>query len=696
MGYPEAEYAAQKVIGALSGGFTPSGILPPLPTSFQITFNDGKIQATIGGNRVTKIDNNVVSYASLIRVAFNNERKPLDIDDYVLAIDFDLESETSDDYSLSKTIDTEFPGLYYRIFAKSSNGIINDTNSASYRTSGTLNTVSESKYMFMYPSNIKTNIGGTNTIPIDVYNTLLYGYDDSFNSTVGIKNAEGTFNPFNETNTNSAWLGESFYKKMKPFVIDANGNAIEQLDADNFGLNVSGEESIVSREEVWDQYQGVYFWFPLLYFKSVSDATISYVDHDLHFDSTGNQYSSPSTNGKSVQIVFSEKAMPNEKVSNYLGTNRYPTLPHPSMSSQKTGENYILKNITPGFNFNGKTYNGIWIPCYYADENGKSWPKQAETLRTKTEIDNVMTKYSGKGNVKLFGGVIWETLTMLLTVIAKDFDLKSVYHLGFSNSSIDGESQPKAQDSIPASSGFSFSDTGWNKILNSYVLGSSPYFILDPYIKSRSIYGSFVGRYMYGILESTEYEDSLPSDTNTSSTTQSSRNLSNKWICIFGSASSAGPVDDNEITGYPIREMASESNLVDAKDGRDFGPSRREEGTIANRLPVLTGNTYPDDSVSSSLYSSKDQAGDLYSHHSIRGLLRQLKYSTYDVNDYVYADFGFRRAPFSHKDLGLDEFLSVYVPLKANVDAYCSEGSVAYATMVFPPDENYQPVIASE
>lgn len=694
MGYPEAEYAAQKVIGALSGGFTPSGILPPLPTSFQITFNDGKIQATIGGNRVTKIDNNVVSYTSLIRVAFNDERKPQDIDDYVLAIDFDLESETSDDYSLSKTVDTELSGFHYQIFAKSSNGIINDTNSASYQTSGTLNSVSESKYMFTYPAFSKYQVGGSNEMPTEVYNKLLYGYDDSFNSAVGIKNAEGTFIPFNDTNTTSAWLGESFFKKMKPFVIDADGNAIEQLDADNFGLNVSGEESIVSKEEEWGKYQGVYFWFPLLYFKSVMDTNTTYTDKTLRFDSTGNQYYMSSSSPKNVQIVFSEKEMPNNTASDYLGTKRYPTLPHPSMGTKLNGESYILKNITPGFNFNGKTYNGIWIPCYYADENGKSWPKRAETLRTKTEIDDVMTKYSGKGNVKLFGGVIWETLTMLLTVIAKDFDLKSVYHLGFSNSSIDGESQPKAQNSIPASSGFSFSDTGWNKILNSYVLGSSPYFILDPYIKSRSIINNTSsGKYMYGILESTEYEDSLPSSTDTSGSY--STNLSNKWICIFGTKSAPSSVDDTEITGYPIRESMSESNLV-SSNGHDFGLSRSEKGTIANRLPVLTGYEYPETYDSSSMYSSKDKAGDFYSHHSIRGLLRQFKYSTYDVNDYVYADFGFRRAPFSHKDLGLDEFLSVYVPLKTNVDTYCSEGSVAYATMVFPPDENYQPVVASE
>ena len=694
MGYPEAEYAAQKVIGALGGGFTPSGILPPLPTSFQITFGDGKIQATIAGNRVTKIDNNVVSYTSLIRVAFNDKRKPQDIDDYVLAIDFDLESETSDDYSLSKTIDTELSVFHYQIFAKSSNGIINDTNSASYQTSGTLNSVSESKYMFMYPAFSKAQVGGSNEMPTDVYNKLLYGYDDSFNSTVGIKNAEGTFIPFNDTNTTSAWLGESFFKKMKPFVIDADGNAIEQLDADNFGLNVSGEESIVSKEDEWGKYQGVYFWFPLLYFKSVRDTNDTYTDKTLRFDSTGNQYYMSSTVPKNVQIVFSEKEMPNNTVSDYLGTKRYPTLPHPSMGTELNGESYTLKNITPGFNFNGKTYNGIWIPCYYADENGKSWPKQVDTLQTKTEIDNVMTKYSGKGNVKLFGGVIWETLTMLLTVIAKDFDLKSVYHLGFSNSSIDGESQPKAQDSIPASSGFSFSDTGWNKILNSYVLGSSPYFILDPYIKSRSIFNSISsGKYMYGILESTEYEDSLPSDTDTS--TDGGSKLSNKWICIFGTTFAPGSVNDDEITGYPIRESMSESNLV-SSNGYDFGPSRREKGTIANRLPVLTGYEYPEEYDSSSMYSSKDKAGDFYSHHSIRGLLGQFEYSRYDAGDYVYTDFGFRRAPFSHKDLGLDEFLSVYVPLKANVDTYCSEGSVAYATMVFPPDENYQPVIASE
>lgn len=689
MGYPEAEYAANKVINALSAGSSPSGILSPMPTGLKISTANNQLTVTISGNRSCKVDGSVIAFTSMVRFAVNDNNQPENFDDYTEAIDFDLERELSDNYSVTKSINFDKSSAYYRVFAKSSSGVINAIKQADIPVTGTIITdsyTSSSRYMLVYPTASYNYVGSD--ISEEDYKKITYAYDDSVISSMKLANKEGTFTPFDSSHTDSNWLDWTWFKKCKPFVVDSKGYAVEQLNPDNLMETIDGDPSIVSKKEEWDNYQGVYTWIPRIYFQSENNGYSSYSNY-IQDPCTFRSYSYPLTGDtSSMGIVCSEQSMPQSVGTNdsFLGSTKIPFVPYPSVSDNFSYDNSDTagaNSISPGFyDTNSNLYLGVWVPCFYADENGKSWPGNPHTITSVSEINDLMSAYPSSGKVRLFGGTIWETLNMMLIMLSKSFDVIGTYGLGFSESEVSGE-QPTQTTSIPANSGFSFKSSGWNKIFNSYVLGSSPYFILDPYIKimdPNTNQGGLFDFEQYCIFESVVYN----SDTPTVGGGTQNPEIDKKYTGIYGKqyGSSSGTYKTNEITYYYRRPTHScEPECINYS-----------QGNVINRIVSFSG--------SGSYETSKDSHSSGYSHQSLRGILG---YRTGYNDDsqpgssgLVYNKFAFRRAPYAHKDLGLTEFLSLYTPLKTNTDTYISNNQVAYATMVFPPDTNYAPVIKED
>ena len=700
MGYPEAEYAAQKVINALSGGSSPSGILSPLPSSVQLSIENGRITATVSGNRSVSVSENVISATDAVRVAFNTNNVPLTYEDYTACIDFDL-SNAKESYAVTKSVEFDSNAVYYKVFAVSSTGIVNDTTIASYPTQGTLygdGYVADSRYQLSWYSLHRNTSGDRNMHDADITDddlkTVYYGLNDDFISTAKISNKNGVFQPFDKNHQSSNWLQASFFKKCKPFVIDSTGNAVQQLDPDDFTKTVNGDPSIVSDEDSWDHYQGVYVWVPRLYFQCGIYYCSGPSTNDGVYDLSSGipvKFERPRSGYQrsTSTIVCSETNIPEEN-EKFAGSSKIPLLYH-NLSSQDSrtidfSGNYqaadnVINTITPGFtDKNGKTYSGIWIPCYYASENGKSWPKAPEMITSASSASTLIEKYNGSTNVLLMGGTIWETLNTILTLIGKSFDVAATYGIGFKSSEVSGIA-PVTQSCTPSKSGFTFSDSGWNKILNSYVLGSNSYFLMDPYVHSRKRgTGSSAANLTMMCYQSTKMDtEPFEGSHNEIPTNDKYLVLSMPDYDTFGSQS-----DNTEMTVYFGNML-----WADARKG--------SAAILVDNLPSmgLLDDTSFYNSKSGNAFDSMDTGYISYSHRSFR-LPVEWQSSSNSNELPVYDNFALRRAPKRHDDLGLSEFMSLYIPNKTNMDTYFSENLVAYATMVLPPNETYMPVIQEE
>lgn len=699
MGYPEAEYAAQKVIKALSVGSSPSGILSPLPSSVQLSIENGKITATVSGNRSVSVSENVISATDAVRVAFNTNNVPLTYEDYTACIDFDL-SNAGESYTLTKSVEVDLNAVYYKVFAVSSTGIVNDTTIASYPTQGTLygdGYVEDSRYQLSwYNLHRNTSVNSNqhdSDITDDDLKSVYYGFNDKFISNAKISNKNGVFQQFDKNHQSSNWLQASFFKKCKPFVIDSKGNAVQQLNSDDFTKTVDGEPSIVSNDDLWDQYQGVYVWVPRLYFQCGVYSNTNYYQTDDAYDlssgiPSGQQRPWPGYQNSTSTIVCSETNIPEEQ-KKFAGSSSIPVLNH-DLGTQLTrtidfNDAYnavgkVINTITPGFtDKNGKTYNGIWIPCYYASENGKSWPKAPEMITSAGAASTLIEKYKVSNNVLLMGGTIWETLNTILTLIGKSFDVAGTYGIGFKSSEATGIA-PVTQRCTPSKSGFTFSDSGWNKILNSYVLGSNSYFLMDPYVHSGKRRNSSSDSeramicYQSTKMDTEPFQDSLDDDP-----------TNDKYLILYRASYASHNSDVNaEMTLYF-------GNLLWA-DTRNGTTPR-----LVDNLPSMgyRGSANYSNSINTNACDSIDGDYISYSHRSFR-LPAKWKATSDSTELPVYDNFALRRAPKRHDDLGLSEFMSLYIPNKTNMDTYFSENLVAYATMVLPPSETYIPVIKEE
>ena len=704
MGYPEAEYAAQKVIKALDNGLSPSGVLSPLPSSVQLSIENGQITATISGNRSVSVSENVIAATDTVRLAFNTNNVPLTYEDYTAHIDFDL-SDANESYTLKDSVEFDSNAVYYKVFAVSSTGIVNDTTIASYLTQGTLygdGYVADSRYQLSW-YNLHRNTSNNSSmhksdITDDDLKTVYYGFNNNFISNAKISNKNGVFQQFDKTHPSSNWLQASFFKKCKPFVIDSKGNAVQQLDPDDFAKTVHGEPSIVSNDDLWDQYQGVYVWVPRLYFqcgmyrysRSSTSDSINDGAYDLSSGlnmTMNHERPMPGYRNSTSTIVCSETNIPEENAK-FAGSSKIPLLNHDlgyqEDQSVRVGNGYqaadnVINTITPGFtDKNGKTYSGIWIPCYYASENGKSWPKTPEMITSASSASTLIEKYKESTNVLLMGGTIWETLNTILTLIGKSFDVAGTYGIGFKSSEATGIA-PVARSCTPSKSGFTFSDSGWNKILNSYVLGSNSYFLMDPYVHSRKWSDGSSGRaimcYQSTKMDTEPFEGSV-TDVPTN----------DKYLVLYRPYYNqhGSMLDNTEMTLYF-------GNILWADARRD------STATLVDNLPsmCLLGGSMYYNFVGSNAFDSMDTNYISYSHRSFRSPFEWRSKS--DANELpVYDNFALRRAPKRHDDLGLSEFMSLYIPNKTNMDTYFSENLVAYATMVLPPSESYIPAIQEE
>lgn len=711
MGYPEAEYAAQKVINALSGGSSSSGILSPLPDELQISASNGQLKVTISGDRTITSDGKVISFTNLVRFAVNDKNIPQSFDDYTDYIDFDMSLDDSDTYSKTLTKEIDLSNvLYYRIFAKSSTGVLNDTiNGYSYEVAGTIipdDYTDSSRYSLIYPCGLKYYLNQYHISQADT-EKLYYTYNDTVATNFNLSNKEGSFDQFDRNHTGSNWLSTSWFKKVKPFVIDSKGLAIQQLNPDDFTKTIDGSESIVAQKDKWDSYQGVYVWIPRLYFQAtVSGGSHSVTEYPKEYDPTS--YNGRSDSGylqnaaSRMFIVASEEKLP-DQTTTFLGSGSdknkiKPNIPYPNVTSHSSevssneGGKNGYSTINPGFVDNDKTeYRGIWVPCYYANKDGKSWPDSAATLSSASEVNDLMDVYKGS-KVRLFGGTIWETLNMILTYLAKSFDISGTYGLGFKSADRSNDA-PDSQTCTPSKSGFTFSDSGWNKIFHSYVLGSNAYFVIDPYLKVTKPYTASADNNTkdYSIFESTNYNTNkliLPA-IESSSYLRIPDNYALIWS--YGSLRETGENDRTEITGYFSRPAMSDDNSF----GDNWDRSHGRYNATVNRIPSMSATDRPRTHSPNGydFETTKESLGYMYSHQSIRGLL---DYAYSSTDDLVYYDFALRRAPHQYNSLGLSEFLSIYAPLKTNMDTYMSKNLVAYATMVFPPDSNYVPLIKEE
>lgn len=703
MGYPEAEYAAQKVIKALENGLSTSGILSPLPSSVQLSIVSGRITATISGNRSISVSENVIAATDTVRVALNTNNVPLTYEDCTAYIDFDL-SNSTDSYAVTNSVDFDSNAVYYKVFAVSSTGIVNDTTIASYPTQGTVygdGYIEDSRYQLSW-YNLHRNGSYRDmhspTITDDDLKTVYYGFNDNFISNAKISNKNGVFQPFDKNHQSSNWLQASFFKKCKPFVIDSKGNAVQQLDPDDFTKTVTGEPSIVSNDDLWDQYQGVYVWVPRLYFQcgvyKYPDSSRVGGTFDLSSgtstNSTDNIRPRPGYQNATSTIVCSETNIPEENAK-FAGSSRIPLLHH-DLADQKDyaieffddyqAADNVINTITPGFtDKNGKTYSGIWIPCYYASENGKSWPKAPEMITSAGAASTLIERYNEASNVLLMGGTIWETLNTILTLIGKSFDVAGTYGIGFKSSEVTGIA-PVTQSCTPSKSGFTFSDSGWNKILNSYVLGSNSYFLMDPYVHSRKWDDSSASSSRTMVCYQSTKMDTEPFQGKFYDTP-----TNDKYLVLYspdGAGSNQSADDDTEVTLYFGNLLCPDARKSDTALLVDNLPSMCQFGEV-NIYSSWTGNAF--ESIDGDYIS--------YSHRSFR---LPPNWNTYLANKElpVYDNFALRRAPKRHDDLGLSEFMSLYIPNKTNMDTYFSENLVAYATMVLPPSEAYIPVIQEE
>lgn len=699
MGYPEAEYAAQKVIKALDNGLSPSGILSPLPSSVQLSIGNGRITATISGNRSVSVSENVIAATDTVRVALNTNNVPLTYEDCTAYIDFDL-SNTTDSYTLTNSVEFDLNAVYYKVFAVSSTGIVNDTTIASYPTQGTLygdGYIEDSRYQLSWYNLHRNSSSNSNMHDSDITDddlkSVYYGFNDDFISNAKISNKNGVFQQFDKSHQSSNWLQTSFFKKCKPFVIDSKGNAVQQLDPDDFTKTVNGEPSIVSNDDLWDQYQGVYVWVPRLYFQcGICNCAISSFNQYKHDLSSG--LSSNADHLRPVigyrnstsTIVCSETNIPEENAK-FAGSSRIPLLHHDladqeddaiEFSHDYQAADNVINTITPGFtDKNGKTYSGIWIPCYYASENGKSWPKAPEMITSAGAASTLIERYNGASNVLLMGGTIWETLNTILTLIGKSFNVAGTYGIGFKSSEVTGVA-PVTRSCTPSKSGFTFSDSGWNKILNSYVLGSNSYFLMDPYVHSRE-WSTGTGRTMM-CYQSTKMDTEPFGGSVTDAPTN------DKYLVLYspGWSGSGSSLDNSEMTLYFGNLLWADARKNDTAILVDNLPSMGYFDSVTSFV-----------SYRNNAFDSIDADYISYSHRSFR--LPARWESSANSNELpVYDNFALRRAPKRHDDLGLSEFMSLYIPNKTNMDAYFSENLVAYATMVLPPSEAYIPVIQEE
>lgn len=700
MGYAEAEYAAQKVIKALDNGLSPSGVLSPLPSSVQLSIGNGQITATISGNRSVSVSGSVIAATDTVRVALNTNNVPLTYEDYTAYIDFDL-SDANESYSLTNSVDFDSNAVYYKVFAVSSTGIVNDTTIASYPTQGTLygdGYIADSRYQLSWYNLHRNTSSDSQQHDLDITDedlkTVYYGFNDNFISNAKISNKNGVFQPFDKNHQSSNWLQASFFKKCKPFVIDSTGNAVQQLDPDDFTKTINGEPSIVSNDDLWDQYQGVYVWVPRLYFQCGVYKYANYSQDDRAYDLSSGIYNAsrrpwPGYQNSTSTIVCSETNIP-EEIAKFAGSSKIPLLNH-DLSKQEDqsisfGSDYqatdnVINTITPGFtDKNGKTYNGIWIPCYYASENGKSWPKAPEMITSSGAASTLIGKYKASGNVLLMGGTIWETLNTILTLIGKSFDVAGTYGIGFKSSEVTGIA-PVTQSCTPSKSGFTFSDSGWNKILNSYVLGSNSYFLMDPYVHSRKW-----NDVQAGSTRTMMCYQSTKMDTESFQGSANDMPTNSEYLVLCGPTytGSGSLLNDAEMTLYF-------GNLLcpDARKG--------SSATLVDNLPSMGYSDHEDfrNNVLNNAFDSIEGDYISYSHRSFRLPVRWHAYTDGDELP-VYDNFALRRAPKRHDDLGLSEFMSLYIPNKTNMDTYFSENLVAYATMVLPPSEAYMPVIQEE
>lgn len=702
MGYPEAEYAAQKVINALSGGSSPSGILSPLPNSLQMSITNGKIKATISGNRSVAVSNTNVAVTNVVRLAFNTDRTPTDYNDYTLCIDFDL-TNSDDAYNMTQEVEFDSNAIYYKVFALSSTGVVNGTFSSSYPTSGTLYSddyFEDSRYQLSWyflrrnTSSISTN--HTSGLTDDELKTVYYGINDTFISNAKISNKDGVFQQFDKNHQSSNWFETSLFKKFKPFVIDSGGNAIQQLNPDDFTKTATGEPSIVSDQDSWDKYQGVYVWIPRLYFQCAVFRYGNYFEggntNDLCSASLrpaeGFQKSTATIVCSEKEIPMAESTFAESKLIPLRGVGGSQSTPTINLSA-RLAANSRINTITPGFSDeNGKTYAGIWVPCYYASENGKSWPTKPETLTSAESVSDLINKYKLSTNVKLFGGTIWETLNTMLVLFGRSFDVAGTYGVGFKNSEVSGVA-PSTQTCTPLKSGFTFSDSGWNKIFNSYVLGSNSYFLVDPYVHTRAFQTDNTGNNkMLLIYESTKMNTDAWNEEYEESTSRPPAD-SYQVLSMNSTNTNSDHVDHTEYTAY-----FGNCSWGDVNRANYSYP----QSEVVNSLPTMgvTGKFLDSSSGLLNAFKSMDHEQMSYSHRSFRAPFRWTVSSSGDQTMNIYDNFAIRRSPKRHDDLGLSEFMSLYVPNKTNMDTYFSENLVAYATMVLPPNDKYVPVIQEE
>lgn len=282
------------------------------------------------------------------------------------------------------------------------------------------------------------------------------------------------------------WNQWKWFQKIKPFIVDTNGRAVQQLDPDDFTKQQNGEPSLLASDPTGaslNDYAGVYAWIPKLYeglgvsLNTLHDDTLK----DLTaLDKSSGNIMSVSDNSSEL-LVFSEDRGVVSKNREY----------YYSAKGAYSGS-VSLQASAPGFiDEDGTELYGCWIPCFYGkmqNGHGASWPGIPIQTIPSTDATTLMNSVSNNGNTRIrcFGGPIINLIADVLTMMGDDANgnAQNAYSVGFANISAGPGSGngPVTLQCYPAGSGFYGADNvGWNKIFHSIVLGSYVNRIIDPY-----------------------------------------------------------------------------------------------------------------------------------------------------------------------------------------------------------------------
>lgn len=266
---------------------------------------------------------------------------------------------------------------------------------------------------------------------------LIYGFTQNFSNkdpetTITYTDANATYTPFSRKSDGSMDLGSwgdfKLLKKNLPYMVKKDGKADYQLNPNDYTKKADGSNSDVSNAS----YEGGAFsWIEKIYMKET-------------YASDGNS--------RHVQFAFNNL-------------------------------NPRTKDFEPiGFVMDGKELDGVWLPMFYMDANGKTISgTQPIYSKTTDQERSILQNFSTRA-VHLGGGLM-NVLRDLMYMFAKSTDTQTHYGEGCMSSYVNSSTLYGVKPNAVIGGGQFYGNTGGktlNKAFHSLVIQSFQQLQRDP------------------------------------------------------------------------------------------------------------------------------------------------------------------------------------------------------------------------